>query len=270
MVCLLLLGHWCSLHIATPEKAPPVSLAATLKKADPRRGSRWASLAFLVALLGARGVFYWNVGDSDKLDAQSPPRHGELAFPQRLFLAHPAVFRAEFRAGAGGALRVDTPGFVINRRVAQDEPVQRLVRLQLGWIERSPPVLKLLTPVLVTSVLWGLASPGLVNLGILPAPLSSAHLWEQALLLGFYSLLSWKFLSSPICLLYMLNSYVYLGRSAFWDYVNLTGANLLRPLRHIPMCLESSILRQCWLSCSSCWPRTGRGNGCPGSFKGCR
>ena len=62
LVCLLLWLNWRSLHIATPEKAPPVSLAATLKKADPRRGSRWASLAFLVALLGARGVFYWNVG----------------------------------------------------------------------------------------------------------------------------------------------------------------------------------------------------------------
>jgi uncharacterized protein YggT (Ycf19 family) len=38
-----------------------------------------------------------------------------------------------------------------------------------------------------------------------------------------------------ICVLYLVNSYVYLGNSYFWTFINLTGSNLLRPFRALPL-----------------------------------
>ena len=237
LVCLLLWLNWRSLHIATPESRPAFSLAATLRKAEPRRASRWASLAFLLALLGARGIFYWNVGTA--LNWTPSLRLGLVSLPFRSdYLGRILLFSVLSFALVLGLLYAWLfLVSVINRRVPHDEQIQRLVRMQLGWTQRWPPWLKLVTPLLVTALLWGVASPSLVKLGILPAPASPAHVWQQAFLLGLASLLSWKFLLIGVCVLYVINSYVYLGHSAFWNYVNVTGANLLRPIRRLPVSL---------------------------------
>ena len=47
--------------------------------------------------------------------------------------------------------------------------------------------------------------------------------------LGAY--LAWKYLIGGLLLLWLLTTYVYLGNSVFWSFVNLTGRNLLLPLR---------------------------------------
>jgi uncharacterized protein YggT (Ycf19 family) len=237
VVCLLLWLNWRSIPRATPEKAPAVSLAATLKKAGPGRAFRWASLAFLAALLAGRGVFYWNVGAA--LNWTPSLRLGVVSLPfrsdqfGRIMLFSVLSFILVLAIAYAWILLISA----INRRVPPDEPIQRLIRMQLGWVDRWPVVLKLAAPVVGAALLWGLGSPGLVQLGLLPAPASTTHLWKQALLLGLTSLLSWKFLLLGICALYMLNSYVYFGRSSFWSYVNLTGANLLRPLQRWPVCM---------------------------------
>jgi uncharacterized protein YggT (Ycf19 family) len=90
---------------------------------------------------------------------------------------------------------------------------------------------------IVTAVVWGLAHPGLVQLGIVPPAVSNGRLWQQALLLGVTSYCVWKWLLLALCILFLVNSYVYMGRSHFWTYVNTTGANLLRPLRRFPICI---------------------------------
>ena len=109
------------------------------------------------------------------------------------------------------------------------------MRLHLGWVERWPSSIKLLLPMLVSGFMWALCSPGLVRLGIIPAPVSRGHLWEQAALLGLTSFLSWKFLLLALCVLYLVNNYVYTGESSFWRFVNTTGSNLLGPLRRFPL-----------------------------------
>src|SRR5262245_12920488 len=62
LACLLLLLNWRAHRIAPLEKPSPVSLAATLKKAEPRRNGGWLSLVVLVTILILRSFFYWNVG----------------------------------------------------------------------------------------------------------------------------------------------------------------------------------------------------------------
>lgn len=124
---------------------------------------------------------------------------------------------------------------VINRKVPNDEPFQKLVRVHLGWVENWPPAVKLFLPMIVVGLLWGFGSPALVRMGIVPAPVSPTHVWQQALVLGATSFLVWKVLLIALCVLYMLNSYVYMGKSHFWAYVNITGLNLLTPLRRWPL-----------------------------------
>ena len=237
LACLLLWLNWRSVQIATPDKAPPVSLAATLKKAEPHRASRWVSLVVLFLLLLGRAVFYWNVGAG--LSWTPSLRLGVVSLPfrsddfGRILLYSLLSFGLVLGVVYSWLLLISA----INHGVASEDPVQRLVRLQLGWLERWPAGLKLAAPVLAVAGLWGLGNPGFARLGILPASPSPAHLWQQAFLLGLMSLLSWRFLLIGLCLLYMLNSYVYFGKSWFWNFIHTTGANFLRPLQRAPMCV---------------------------------
>lgn len=236
IACLLLWINWRTVRVTTPGKSPPLSLTSTLKKADTRRGARWLSLAGVLALLGLRSPFYWNVGSavgwtpSLELGAISLPFRSDYFW--RILLFSILSFGHILCAFYAWLLLIS----VINRDLPSDEPIQRQVQLQLGVVERWPIPVKLLLPAAGATLAWGFVSPGLVSLGILPIPKSTIQLWEQALLLGVTSVVVWKFLLLGICLLYLMNSYVYLGSSAFWPYINSTGANLLQPLRRFPIC----------------------------------
>jgi uncharacterized protein YggT (Ycf19 family) len=235
LVCALLWFNWRVLRLAPLEKSPPVSLAATLKKADPRRRVRWVPLLSLVGLLGVRSLFYWNVGWAWNWTPSL--ELGVISLPFRSdYLGRMALYSClSFGLLLAGLYAWLLLVSIINRKLPNDEPAQRLVRWQLGWVERWPVWLKFLLPIVLTTFAWGFANPGLVQLGIVPPPLSRGHLWEQALLLGVNSILSWKMLVVGICVLYLVNSYVYLGSSYFWTFVNLTGSNLLRPFRALPL-----------------------------------
>ena len=47
--------------------------------------------------------------------------------------------------------------------------------------------------------------------------------------------LAWKYLITSLLLLYLLNSYVYLGNHAFWNFLAATARNLLAPLGILPL-----------------------------------
>jgi uncharacterized protein YggT (Ycf19 family) len=53
--------------------------------------------------------------------------------------------------------------------------------------------------------------------------------------MGGATYLTWKYLIVGILLLHLLNSYVYIGNHPFWNFVNATASNLLRPLRWLPL-----------------------------------
>jgi uncharacterized protein YggT (Ycf19 family) len=235
LICAFLWFNWRWIRFLAREKSWPVSLAATLKRTAPRPRGRWMLLLTLVALLGLRGIFYWNVGSA--LNWTPTLELCVISLPFRSdYLGRMLLFSVlSLALMLGGLYAWLLLISVVNRNVPSDEPVQRIVRLHLGRVERCPVAVKLLLPVVVSTLIWGLASPGLVRLGILPRPVSAVHLWEQAALIGVTSLLWWKLLILVICLLYLLNSYVYVGSSYFWTYVNTTGSNLLAPLRRLPV-----------------------------------
>jgi uncharacterized protein YggT (Ycf19 family) len=235
LACALLWLNWRSLSFLSLDKSPPVSLAATLKKAGPPRRGRWIPLFSLAVVLVVRSVFYWNVGAA--LNWTPNLQLAVVSLPFRSdYLSRTLLFSllsfALILAGLYGWLLLIS---IINRKVPNDEPVQRLIRFHLGPVERWPAWLKFLLPLLITSIAWGFGNPALVSLRIVPPPISKSHLWQQAVLLGVASYLMWKLLLLALCVLYLINSYVYLGKSYFWNFVNLTGANLLRPLRPIPL-----------------------------------
>ena len=61
-----------------------------------------------------------------------------------------------------------------------------------------------------------------VNHGLSP----QAHVWQVAGVMAMCVVVSWKY---GLCLflgLHLVNSYVYLGSSSFWQYVTLTGSRL--------------------------------------------
>jgi len=127
--------------------------------------------------------------------------------------------------------------------LAGPDPVHRLVRVQLGAIDRWPRWIKLLLPLVVASAVWWLATWLLTTMAIggnsrthfIPQPVSAAQRLESSLLVGLESYLVWKFVIGILLILHLLNTYLYFGKQPFWDYVNKTAHTLLRPLNKIPL-----------------------------------
>jgi uncharacterized protein YggT (Ycf19 family) len=237
LACVLMWFNWRWARLASLDKPSPVSLAATLKKAGPRRQTPWVAIVSLVAILAIRSLFYWYSGPA--LNWTPSLELGVITLPFRSdYLDRMLLYSGlSFGLVVAGLYAWLLLLSIVNRRLPNGEPGQRLVRWHLGWVESWPAWLKFLLPMGLTMLIWGLANPALVRLGIVPAPVSRSHLWQQALLLGVNSFLSWEALVVAICVLYLVNSYVYLGNSYFWAYVNLTGANLLAPLRRLGLCI---------------------------------
>jgi uncharacterized protein YggT (Ycf19 family) len=237
LASLVLWLSWRSLRLESLRKSSPLSLAATLKRTEPRHVRGWIPLGSLLALLFLRALFYWHIGSELNWTPNLQLGVVSLAFRSDYFLRILVFSFLSFSWVLAFLYAWLLLISAINRKVPNDEPMQRLVRLHLGWVERWPTAVKLLLPTAVTAAFWGFGSPALVRLGIVPAPVSAPHLWLQALFLGVTSILIWKILVLVLCLLYFINSYVYLGEAHFWRFVNTTGANLLRPLRRLPVCI---------------------------------
>ena len=122
-----------------------------------------------------------------------------------------------------------------NGREAEPDPVQRMVRMHLGMVDRWPWPVRLSVPVLVAGLFWVGLSPLLAKWKIVPPPVSISNLLEQAGALGLAAYLTWKYLLAGVLALYLLSSYVYLGHHALWNFLALTGKNILAPIRFIPM-----------------------------------
>jgi uncharacterized protein YggT (Ycf19 family) len=232
---LLLWLNWRSLRFAPPTPTSTFSLLSTLKRTGPQSAARWLYLVGLIALLFVRSLFYWQVGSARSwtpaldlvaitLPFRSDHAHLMLLFSGLSFGLLLAGFYAWLLLISGA-----------NRLVKDTEPLQKLLRFHLSWLEYCPVMVKLLLPSGVAALLWVLLNPCLASLHIIPPPASNKLLWQQAALLGLAALLVWKFLLLGLLILHSLNSYVYLGNSSFWNFVNTTTCNLLRPIAWLPL-----------------------------------
>jgi uncharacterized protein YggT (Ycf19 family) len=232
---LLLWLNWLALGSDPLSQSRTVSLLGTLKKAGPRGPHRWLYLVGLVALLLGRALLYWLASHAitwtPRLD------FGLVALSFRSDdLAHTLVFSF---LGFGALLA----GFylwllllsVVNRSLPAEEPIQRLVRLHFGWLERWPLTLKLILPFLFGALCWLALHPLLTALAVVAPPRSNQQLLEQGALIGLETYLSWKYLILAVLLGHIVNSYIYLGKHPIWNYVDATARHLLVPLRWLPL-----------------------------------
>jgi hypothetical protein len=229
---LLLWLSWRSLRFDPLGKRTPATLIGTLRRAEPRRLRRWHLLAALGALLFLRAVLYWQIG----------PGVGWAA--GRLNLG---VIELSFRSDSfarillfsifsfGLTLGVFYLWLLLFSILAGPEPFHRLVRMQLGPIDRWPRGIKLFLPLVLTALLWWLASWLLASLAVVPQPTSALHHIEQALVIGLGSYLAWKFAAGALLVLHLLNSYIYFGKHSFWGYVKAEAQVMLTPLSRMPL-----------------------------------
>lgn len=235
LACVLLWFNWQSARLAQAAPSSPVSLLATLKRAEPRPNRGWLSLSFLLVVLALRSLFYWNAGAAWNWTARLNLGVITLSFRSdhltRMLLFSALSFLLVLGTLYAWLLLLS----LVNHRLPADDPIQRLVRLHLGWVERWAALFKVALPFLAAALAWILGSPVLARFGIVPPPLGLARLVQEGLLLGLASYLLWKPILLAICGLYLLNSYVYLGKSKLWRFLNSTGSNLLKPLRFLPV-----------------------------------
>jgi uncharacterized protein YggT (Ycf19 family) len=231
---LLLWLNWRAIPFAVPAR-PGNSLASTLRPAD-RPPPRVYYLAGLIALLGVRAVVYWQLG-------------AQVEWIPRIPLGPVTVW---FRSDVLGRMFLFslfsfgvTLGFFylcllllswVHAQTTDTDPAQRLVRALLGSLDRWPAAMKLLLPLVFTALVWCLLHPLMVKLRIVPPDVNSPWIVvAQGAVIGMAAYLVLKFFLVAVLALHLLNSYVYLGEFPFWNFVNVTARDLLRPITWIPL-----------------------------------
>jgi uncharacterized protein YggT (Ycf19 family) len=226
---------WRSLRFDPLVKTTPATLVGTLRRAEPRRLKRWQYLAGLAALLVLRALLYRQIGP----EADWTPRlnlffvvlafRSDLFFPITLFsvLSFARILIVCYFWLLALA--------IINRRNAEPDPLQKMVRLHLGPVARWPWPVQLLLSLLLVTGLWVSLHPLLVHLEIASRVRSNAHLAEQGILIASALVFSLQYLLPVFLFLHLVASYVYLGASPLWEFINATARNLLAPLRRMPL-----------------------------------
>jgi uncharacterized protein YggT (Ycf19 family) len=230
---LMLWLKWHDIY-EPPSRQLTLSLLSTLKPAGGSKSKRFFLVALLV-LLFVRALFYWQVGAALGWVAQLHLTPIPLSFRSDFFLRILLYSFLSFGATLGVFYLWLLLLSIVNQKLSDADPQQRWVRLQLGWIARLPMVLRFILPVFLLGGLWVCIHPVLAKMGLLPPAKGTASLMEQSFVIGLGSYFAWKYLLLGVLLLYLLNSYVYLGNLPFWTYINATGRALLRPIAWLPL-----------------------------------
>jgi hypothetical protein len=237
LAALLLWLNWRSLHFDPLARSTPATLVGTLKRAEPQRWKGWQLLAGIVLLLALRSVLYRGIGSAADWTPKLDLGVVALAFRSDSFPAGISL-RATAVYSLLSFARVQMVFYfwlvivgLINRGVAEPDPIQKILRLHLGRVASWPWPVQLLFPPLLVAVLWVALHPALVSLEALSRASSLTHVAEQGLLVGGGLFFTLKFLLPVFLLLHLFVSYVYVGTSPFWDFIATTARNLLRPLK---------------------------------------
>jgi uncharacterized protein YggT (Ycf19 family) len=227
---LLLWLNWRAAKADPLGKPRPATLVGTLRRADPADARRWHLVAVLGGMLLLRALFYWQIGSAagwiGKLDLGVTVIYFRSNIFSQMFLFSIFSFARMFGIVYLWLLLLSILGGPM--------PIHQLVKMQLGKIDGWPRWVKFLLPLVFIALVWGMASWPFAWLHSRPA-MTAAHRVEESLVIALGSYLVWKFLIAALLMLHLLNSYVYFGRHPFWNYVNATAKQLLRPLEKIPL-----------------------------------
>ncbi len=222
---------WVDWRSGTVSKKPRsiLSLASAVRPAERQMRKEFGSLAVLAFILVVRPCFYYSVGSklgwTPQLDlvAISLPFRSDLL--GRMYCYSTTTFLLTLGFFYSGLLLLSA----INRASGDSEVMQQFVRLQLGWLDRIPVLLKLLLPSVVAAIAWVGALPILAAVDLVPTVPGSESIWGEALAFALAALLSWKWVLIALLILHTANIYVYLGKHPAWAYISLTARKLLTP-----------------------------------------
>lgn len=241
VVGLLLWVNWRAIHVE-PIARPGKSLVATLKPVSPP-SSRWSYLASLGGLLVIRAVFYWMIAPRLPWVPQLSLGPTSIAFgPVSSAFRMDVVSRMLLFSVLSFALTLALFYLYllvlscVNARLPENYPHQRFIQLHLGWFEHWPRVVKLILPLIAAVLVWYCLNPLLVRLQMVPQT-SPWHVAGQGALIGAAFYIHLQYLLLGILVIYLVDSYIYLGEHAFWGWVTVTAGNLLKPIRWIPLVL---------------------------------
>jgi hypothetical protein len=234
VVGLLLWFNWraSGIRLAAPGV---VSLAATIQRTEVIEPRRWFSFACLIGLLFIRALLYCQIGSkvnwiaSLDLTAIVLPFRSDLL--SRMFLFSLLSFFVALGVVYASLLLLS----VINEKSRTTDYFSRLITFQLGWLGNWFWPIRFLLPPIAAALLWFIASWLFVKLGLIPPTKNSTHAWQIAGIMSLCILISWKYVLVLFLGLHLINTYVYLGNSSFWQFVTLTGNRLCLPLRWLPL-----------------------------------
>ena len=235
VAAVLMWLNWRSIRRDPLNQAPPATLVGTLRRAEPSLLQRWHLLAGISALLIARALFYWQIGPA----VNWTPRLnlGVVVIPFRVTL-----FYHDLMFSLLSFLRALLISYFwllilasVNRRVADSDPLQKMVLLQLGRVGRWHPLLQIVLPIAAVTVVWMAVSPLLIRMGVLIPAQSQWRVLAQGVMVGAALLFTLKILLPAFLLVYLVNSYIYFGPNPAWDFIELTARNILCPLRKLPL-----------------------------------
>ena len=235
IAALLLWLNWRSAGFDPLIKSTPTTLIGTLRRAEPPKTRGWYFLVAVLGLLFLRALLYWQVGSA--MDWMPALKLGVISISFRSDFFSRAMLFSVLSFGVTLIIFYLWLLFfsIVNGRSEEADPLQKLVRLHLGWIERWPWLFKLLLPLVSVTVIWYGVNPLLAQWEVIPAVKPALHRLEQAGTIGLGVYLAWKYLITGLLILYLLSSYVYLGHHLFWNFLAVTGRNMLAPFRFLPL-----------------------------------
>ncbi|HPU57472.1 MAG TPA: hypothetical protein PLH97_14520 [Verrucomicrobiota bacterium] len=231
---LLLWLNWRSIRLDPIRNSRPATLVGTLRRAEPMTLRRWHLLGGLLLLLYARAFLYEQLGPAVNWTPRLNLGVVVLAFRADQF-RHELLFSVLSFARALLILQTWFLVLVLIHRRNTEDPFHKLLQQQLGRVARWPAWLQALLPGLLAASLWLACHPLLATVGVINWPDSGAQLAAQAAILAGAIYLSLQHLLIAVLVLYLVNSYVYLGNNPVWDYINYTGRTLLAPLRRFKL-----------------------------------
>jgi hypothetical protein len=235
VAALLLWLNWRDMRQAHLVKPDRISLAGLLKYAGKPSHRQWWLILIILVVLLVRALIFQQVGPSLhwtprlSLELVTLPFHSN--FPGRM-LSYSVL---NFLLLLGRVYILLLLLSMVNRNTLEHDVIQRWIRMQLGRLDRWPAWLQILLILVVAVAMWFLVTPLLRQLNITPAEHTHPRTAIEGLLLGISALLVWKYLIIGVLVLYIANTYIYFGRSPLWEFVQVTGQNLLWPVRFIPL-----------------------------------
>lgn len=230
LVGMLLWVSWRYLPFDPIQRAKPATLTGTLRRAEPLKFRRWHFLVALAALLLLRSAFYWWVGGTMQWTLNVNLGVVNIAFRCDAFDRMLVFSLVSFADALFQFYLVLALLWLCGPRHLDSDPCQRFVRIQLSPLHRWPTAVVLLLPLAVAALGWIALHPLLTRMGLIPNAPSWERVFQQALVLGVSVYAIWKHAIGAVLALRFLNTYVYLGPHPLWNFIELTGKTLLRPL----------------------------------------